>query len=87
VNQLPYGDPEARKFRRLVFSGASDVEMDKQGRVNIPSYLLEFGRVSNEIVVVGVHDFIELWSPDQWLAVRSELENQDNADQWADLGI
>ncbi len=87
VNQLPYGDPEARKFRRLVFSGASDVELDKQGRVNIPAYLLEFGRVSKEVVVVGVHDYIELWSPDQWQVVRDALDNEDNAGQWESLGI
>ncbi len=87
VNQLPYGDPEARKFRRLVFSGASDVELDKQGRVNIPAYLLEFGRVSKEVVVGGVHDYIELWSPDQWQVVRDALDNEDNAGQWESLGI
>jgi len=87
VNQLPYGDPEARKFRRLVFSGANDVELDKQGRVNIPTYLLEFARISKEVVVVGVHGYVELWSPDQWLAVREALENEENTDQWTNLGI
>jgi MraZ protein len=49
VNQLPYGDLQARRFRRLVFSGASDAELDKQGRINIPTYLLDYGVISKDV--------------------------------------
>jgi MraZ protein len=87
VNQLPYGDLQARRFRRLVFSGASDAELDKQGRINIPTYLLDYGMISKDVIVVGMNNFIELWSPDQWEAERDSMESRENAEHWAHLNI
>ena len=87
IERLPYSDPEARRLRRLIFSGASDVEPDRQGRVNIPTYLLEYGMISKEAVVAGMNAYIELWSPEQWQSVRKALEDEDNASRWASLEI
>jgi MraZ protein len=87
VNQLPYGDLQARRFRRLVFSGASDAELDKQGRINIPTYLLDYGMIAKDVIVVGMNNFIELWSPDQWEAERDFMESTENAEHWAHLNI
>ena len=87
INQLPYTKAGARNLRRLVYSGASDVEPDKQGRVNVPSYLLEYAQITKEVMVVGVHSYIELWAPELWQSVRDSLDNDDDADHWADLGI
>lgn len=87
INQLPHGDPAARTLRRLVFSGASDVEPDSQGRVNIPAYLLDYGRISKDVVVAGLNTYIELWSPAEWQTVREVLEDETNASRWASLGI
>lgn len=87
IKQLEYANPDARNFRRMVFSGASDMEPDKQGRVNIPSYLLEFAQITKEVMVVGVHSYIELWAPERWQMLREALESEQNADQWANLGI
>ena len=86
VEQTPFGDPEARRLRRLIFSGASDVEPDKQGRVNIPAYLLEFGMISKDVIVAGLNEYIELWSPELWQSVQLALEDEDNASRWPGLG-
>ena len=87
IEGLPLGDPQARKLRRLIFAGASDVEPDKQGRVNIPAYLLEYGAISKEVIVAGVNAYIELWAPEQWQSVRIALEDEENASRWISLGI
>jgi MraZ protein len=87
VKQLPYGDLQARRFRRLMFSGASDAELDNQGRVNIPGYLLDYGLISKNVVVVGMYDSIELWSPEQWQSERESMESRDNTEHWAHLNI
>ncbi len=87
INKLSYGDSGARHFRRLMFSGACDAEPDRQGRVNIPPYLLEAAGISKEVVIVGVYSYIELWSPSRWNETRDALDNEDNADRWAGLGI
>jgi MraZ protein len=57
---------EARTVRRFTFSGASDEELDKQGRVTIPAALLRHAGLEREAVVVGVHDHLEIWDRRRW---------------------
>jgi MraZ protein len=87
IDRLPYGDPKARNLRRLVFAGAGNADPDKQGRVNIPSYLLEYGDITKEVVVAGVNAYIELWSPERWESVRRGLESEENISHWARLDL
>lgn len=58
--------PEARKFNRLFFSGACEVIADKQGRVLIPSYLKSYAEISEDVMIIGVSDRIEIWSKAKW---------------------
>lgn len=59
-------DPNHRALLRLAFSGASEAEPDKQGRVLIPPFLREYAGLEGECVVVGVGDYIEIWSKAGW---------------------
>jgi transcriptional regulator MraZ len=65
---------EARAMRRFAFSGASDEELDKQGRVTIPPALLRHGGLGREVVVAGLHDHLEIWDRAAWRAQLAELE-------------
>jgi MraZ protein len=65
---------EARTVRRFTFSGASDEELDKQGRVTIPAALLRHAGLEREVVVVGLHDHLEIWDRAAWRAQLAELE-------------
>lgn len=40
MKTLPMTKKDARKFMRMFFSGAIEVELDKQGRINIPQNLI-----------------------------------------------
>ncbi len=72
LNQVPITHPTARALRRLLFSGAVELSLDKQGRINMPNYLLEYASIDDSILLVGMETFIELWSPEHW---RTTLEN------------
>jgi len=63
---LSFTKKQARAFNRLFFSGAGDVNFDKQGRILIPQYLKEFAEIKRDVVVVGVSNRIEIWSKDKW---------------------
>jgi MraZ protein len=63
---------EARQMSRYLFAGAIETELDKQGRVMLPAALVEHARLAKEIVVAGVRDHLELWSPEAW---RQELDD------------
>ena len=86
VKSLPMTGRDARAFRRLVFANASDAVPDKQGRVVIPPSLREEIGLVSEVVVTGLNDYIEVWTPEEW---RNECEVANSADteQWAALGI
>lgn len=42
------------------------MEVDKQGRILIPSVLREFAALDKEVVLAGVGGRIEIWSKDRW---------------------
>ena len=58
---------ESRKFNRLYFSGAVDVNFDTQGRILLPQYLKDYAQIKKDVVVVGVSNRIEIWARDKWV--------------------
>jgi MraZ protein len=89
VGELPMTQAEGREFSRHFFSGASDVEVDKQGRILIPQNLREYAGLDGDVIVAGVNKRIEVWDAKAWQHVRSDFESKatNNADQWAKLGV
>ncbi len=65
---------EGRLMQRHFFSGASDAEPDKQGRIMIPAALIEHANLSRDVVVAGVHDHLEIWDRDAWRRELAEVE-------------
>ncbi|MGM9925273.1 MAG: division/cell wall cluster transcriptional repressor MraZ [Bacillus sp. (in: firmicutes)] len=63
---LPLTKKDARAFTRFFFSGAVHVELDKQGRINIPLPLADYAKLEKECVILGVSNRIEIWSKHQW---------------------
>jgi MraZ protein len=63
-----------RQFQRFVFAGAAEAELDKQGRVMIPSALLTHAKLGREVVVAGVNDHLEIWDRAAWRAELAEVE-------------
>lgn len=86
---LPIAAANSRAFVRLMLSGASDVELDSQGRVLIPDYLREFASVRREAVVTGLYNRIEVWDSARWneYKKRTERSSQEIAERMNDLGI
>jgi MraZ protein len=88
VADLPVSDAGARTFSRFVFSGAFEFLLDAQGRLVLPTALRDFAGLSNEAVVVGSRDHIELWEPARWAAYSSAMNDADAlAARITDLGI
>lgn len=75
LKNLPLTKKDARSFTRFFFSGASECELDKQGRINIASPLLSYAKLEKECVVIGVSNRIEIWSKDAWENYFEESED------------
>ncbi len=65
---------EARLLKRHFFAGASDQELDKQGRVMIPPSLIRHAGLGREVVVAGVHDHLEIWDRAAWADHVTKVE-------------
>ena len=65
---------EARLMQRFFFSGAAEAELDKQGRVMLPSALIESANLNREVVVAGVYDHLEIWDRPAWREHLKEVE-------------
>ncbi len=88
VAALPITDQSARRFQRLIFAGAAEVELDRQGRILLPAYLREHIDLGNEAVVVGSRDHAEIWVPSTWATYAQGLEDPDElAEAFQGLGI
>ncbi|MBA4375313.1 MAG: division/cell wall cluster transcriptional repressor MraZ [Anaerolinea sp.] len=78
VNALNFGDPDVRDFQRLLFSNASEIEFDKNGRFIIPQNLRGLAKIDGAVVVLGSGEKIEIWSP-ELLRKREEHFESPNA--------
>ena len=66
LSSLPFTKKDARTFNRFFMSGATNVELDKQGRVNISKPLIDYANLIKDCVVIGTGDRLEVWSEESW---------------------
>lgn len=66
LSKLPFTKKDARQFSRFFLSGATIVEFDKQGRINIASPLSTYANLEKECVIVGVGERLEIWDSESW---------------------
>ncbi|MEI6266590.1 MAG: division/cell wall cluster transcriptional repressor MraZ [bacterium] len=83
---LPLTQAKARAYARFMLSSAFPVEIDKQGRVNVPQALRSFAGISGSTVVTGLGDHVEIWAPEAWEEYRSHIE-KDSGNIAEELGI
>ena len=55
-----------RNRARVWASSSAEVEIDRQGRMPIPTQLRGFAKLESEVLVLGVIDRVELWDPSAW---------------------
>ncbi|WP_396134548.1 division/cell wall cluster transcriptional repressor MraZ [Facklamia sp. 7083-14-GEN3] len=89
LKQLPLAKKDARKFTRFFYSAATEVEIDKQGRINLPKNLIEFAKIDKECRVIGVSDRIEIWSSELWKDFAEDAEEnfESIAEEMIDFGF
>ena len=85
--EIPLTTKDARKFSRFFFAGAATCEVDKQGRILLPSNLREYAAIEKEVVSVGFLSRVEIWSKDRW-SENGDYDDMDEiAEHMAELGL
>ncbi|MFC3525035.1 division/cell wall cluster transcriptional repressor MraZ [Marinococcus halophilus] len=87
LKALPFTKKDARAFTRFFFSGASECELDKQGRSMIPTTLRQYAELKKECMIIGVSSRVEIWDKHKWDEYYAESEEvfPDIAENMADL--
>lgn len=87
--KLPLAQANSRAFVRLMLSGASDTNLDSQGRILIPDYLRKYASLDKSAKIIGVYNRIEVWDEKTWENYREKTEGASDeiAEKMADLGI
>ena len=80
LNSLPFTKKDARNFVRFFMSGATTVELDKQGRINLLSPLISYAGLKKDCVIIGTGDRLEIWS-------ESKFDNffNNNIENFSDI--
>lgn len=60
------GDREARDRVRKWTASVAEIELDKQGRIQIPQSLRSFAGLQDDVVITGVMNRVEFWSKQKW---------------------
>ena len=76
LEKLPGTQINARKFSRIILSGASEVNFDKLGRILIPDYLREYADLKKNVIIIGLSDKIEIWDEVEWKKYRTKTEKE-----------
>ena len=80
LSSLPYEDKEARSYIRNLLGSVVQLNVDKLGRIQVPTTTLNKYQISRQVAVIGVGDHFELWD----LAKYQEYE-ADNSKKFEDV--
>ena len=84
---LPLSVKNARNFVRFFLSGATECEIDKQGRFLIPTNLRISANLEKDAIIIGVGTRIEIWNKETWEKCDEEISADEIAENMANLGI
>lgn len=88
LKSLPLSNRNSREFTRFFLSGATECEIDKQGRFLIPTNLRETASLQKGVVIIGVGTRIEIWDKEKWNSYNDEnISVEDIAENMTMLGI
>lgn len=75
---LPQGDSGNRMRLRFLLGGATECDLDKQGRIIIPAYLQKYAELDSDVTMLGLYDRVEIWSSKVYSAYKPDGEALNN---------
>ncbi|HWR83932.1 MAG TPA: division/cell wall cluster transcriptional repressor MraZ [Candidatus Deferrimicrobium sp.] len=66
LSAFPFTQRDFRHFSRWFYSSAGIVAPDKNGRILIPSHLIEEAGLKKDLLVIGLDRWVEIWNPERF---------------------
>lgn len=67
-----------RMLQRLLIGHATDLEMDKSGRILLPGVLRKYALLDRKAVLIGQGNKLEVWSDNVWADQMESWQDQKN---------
>jgi len=74
LKKLSSAKAENRKFNRTILGGATEVFLDKLGRILIPDYLKKYAGLKKNVTICGLYNKLEIWDSEKWETYRKKAE-------------
>lgn len=93
LESLPSFNAASRRIQRLLIGHATEIEMDRNGRILVPPLLREYAGLDKLVMLVGQGKKFEIWGESQWNMARDgwladDLGDEDDLpDQLKDLSL
>ncbi len=87
LKSLPLSDKNARNFVRFFLAGATECELDKQGRFLIPANLRTAAKLEKEAVIIGVGTRLEIWNKEIWASKDEEISADEISENMKEIFI
>jgi len=71
LQNLPSFNKAARRIQRLLIGHATEIDLDRSGRVLLPPLLREYAELDKQVMLVGQGKKFEIWGDQQWGAGRT----------------
>jgi MraZ protein len=65
-------NPEIGRIYRHLFSEMIEAGVDGQGRVQLTPELRAYAGMDKDVVMIGVGDWLEIWSAENWQAYKED---------------
>jgi len=90
--ELPQFDADVVTLKRIYVSGAVECELDKVGRILIPSGLRKHAGFSRDALWAGMGSYVELWAKESFEDLRQDVLGDEDrrmgiAKRLAELGL
>ena len=72
--ELSYTQKNSRDFIRATLGSACELDVDKQGRIQIPTYFMNKFSISKDVIVIGAGNHFEIWSKEAYEAYEENLD-------------
>lgn len=85
----PFVSGSVRDTSRFLLGGATEIELDEQGRFVIPKGLLDYADIKEEVCFLGLGRWVEIWDKDRWEERKEYLSQEagDIAEKLAQLEV
>ncbi len=76
TESLPFNMRNSRDYMRATLASVSEIDVDKQGRIQIPTYLMNKYNISKDVVIIGVGDHFEVWGKEAYEAYEKRVNEE-----------